>query len=520
MTMDPKLIITNVGFVLAFILTMGLGFFVLLRGPKKTPNRIFFFLSVAHGIWEISYVIGINLHDSALSHLAFMGNLATLFIPVAMSHLVLNITDKLQKQKKVLLAFYAVASALTLFFSFFPYLFLGLSEPKLYLPNFFVPGKYYFVGDIFFFTALAYGMYQLFSSYRHADYALKNRLRYFLIAVVYSYTIGLVPEFLLYNIPIDPFASSFMALYMIPLAYSIIENNLIDINVIAKRALWYSLGVTAVALLITLVNALNDLLIERLPLFPHWLVPIFSGAVAVATGVGVWKKIREVDILKYEFINVVTHKFRTPLTQIKWSSEMLNSTTNEKEREEALSIIQNANSRLVELTTALVSLNDNDDNSYQYSFENVELGKLVKETIANLAIKVREKNIQITADIPDGLPYISGEKEHLQFAIRTIIDNALTYSASGEKVTVSLRQDKNALLLSVTDQGIGISKENLDLIFSKFFRSNEAKHTDTEGMGIGLFVTKNIVNRHRGKVFAKSEGVGLGSTFFLRLPIK
>lgn len=520
LNMDPRLLITIIGFIITIIVVVGLGFFVLFRGPKKTPNIIFFFLAMVHGIWAISYILGISLHDSHASYLAFMGNVVTIFIPILTAHLVLNITSRLKAQKIAITIFYVLAFALNLFFLFNPHLFLNLSEPKLYLPNFFVPGKYYFLGDVFFFMALLYSMYILIGSYRHADYVLKNRLRYFLVAILYGFALGLVPEFLLYDIPVDPFISVLSGLFLIPMAYSIIQNELLDINVVAKRALWYSLSITSVALLITLVNAANSILISRIPNFPPWLVPIGSAVIAVVTGVGVWKKIREVDILKYEFINVVTHKFRTPLTEIKWATEALKATTNETKRTENFSIIESANNHLVELTNALVSLNETDNNAFMYSLVDQDFALITQEVLKNSKKKADKNNIQLNSVIPLGLPHISGDKDYLQFAVETIIDNAFIYTKEGGKVTVTLSEEPQFLLLKVEDNGIGIAKEDLVRVFSKFFRSGEATLADTEGMGIGLFAAKNIIKRHGGDVSAESAGPGQGSTFYLRVPIK
>jgi signal transduction histidine kinase len=100
-----------------------------------------------------------------------------------------------------------------------------------------------------------------------------------------------------------------------------------------------------------------------------------------------------------------------------------------------------------------------------------------------------------------------------------MVDNAIGYTPLGGIVKISLRRTGRNTVCSITDTGIGMSKEDLPLIFSKFYRGKEARSTDTEGLGIGLYIAREIVNRHKGKMWAESDGANKGSTFSFSLPV-
>lgn len=517
--MNTQLFITNIGHSISILVTLTLILLVLSRGYKKRINVIFFFYGFATLIWELSYVIGVNISDPHLSRFAFMWNISTLLIAILNVHFVLLITEKYEAQKKILQIIYALGTALMIFFIAVPDSFLLPSEPKLYFINFFVPGKYYFIGDIFFFGTFFYAIYHLFRSYIKGSFEIRNRFKYLILSIVIGYGVGSVPLLLLYGIEINPLIAALFGLYTIPMAYSIVEYRLMDINIVAKRAFWYALGVAGVAILITIISHANDAIVSAVPGFPGWIIPITSGVIAVSSAVFVWKKIREVDVLKDEFINIIMHKFRTPLTYIKWSVETIKaSPVNEDQRKE-LDNIAEENVALVGLTNTLVHLANIGTKENMYNLSEEHLPDLIDKKLAERKTRIELKRILVETDYADNLPTIPMDVRRIEFALETVIDNAITYTPDGGTISISVTKNEHDVVFSVKDSGIGISKEDLSRLFSKFFRGAGAK-TDTEGMGIGLFITKDIVTRHGGRIAAESEGLGKGSIFSITLPFK
>ncbi len=520
--MNIELIITNIAFGFTFLICMGLGILVYVRRPKENAsvNIIFFVNMIAFCIWQFSYVFGINLVDPLWSRFALMFNLATLFVVIMNIHLVLAITGRFEKQKRIIWFFYTIATVFVVFFAFNPDLFLLPSQPQLYLPNFFVVGPLYAAQDTFFVITLLYLLLQMIIAYHKANDQMRNRLKYLIGGLVYGYIVALIPEFLLYGIPVDPIATSLTGLYTIPFAYAILKYEVIDINIIARRALVYACGTAGITFFILFIGYANDAIATMIPGFPQWLLPLLSGVLGVTVGFFVWKKIQEVDYLKFQFVDVVTHKFRTPLTHIKWSAEVLRAETDPQERARAVSTIEDANVRLFEMTNSLVGLSRSDESEYQYIYKAENIVDMLNETLAAIESQVHTKKIYLNLHVSADLPNVFVDRKRVQFVMQMIIENAVIYSRQGSRVDITVEQRKAFIYLSVRDTGIGIDPADMDHLFSRFFRGSNATETHTEGLGIGLFVSRDIMKRHGGDLWAESAGVGKGSTFYMKMPVE
>jgi len=518
--MNIELLITNAGYGFCLLISASLGILVLLKGSKEGRiNVVFFLLTMMFCIWQLSYVIGIDLVNPVLSRLAFMFNMATIALIVLNAHVILHITGRLALQRRILKVLYVIAALLIAFYTIFPSEFMSLSVPQLYLPNFFSPGPLYWIGDLFFASVLVYMFAQLLIAYGHADHALRNRLKYFILANLYGYGVGVIPEFLLYGYKVDPILACLTGLYTIPMAYAIIRYDAIDLNLLAKRAMGYALGVGAVTAFILLIGYGNDSIVAVVPEFPRWLLPLLSAAAAVGVGYFVWRKIKEADVLKFQFVDVVTHKFSTPLTHIKWSLENLRTLPLAPEAAEAVGDMEGANSKLVELTNTLVGMSGSDDSQYLYTFQLEKPNLIVGETLAAVADRADDKKVSLVTNVPETLPAVSMDHKRVQFAFQMIIDNAITYSPEGDTVEIAGITKGSFLILSVRDHGIGITKDDLPHLFSKFFRGSNAVKAHTEGLGIGLYLSRDILKRHGGDMWAESDGPGTGSAFFIKLPL-
>jgi len=519
--MHWELLITNIGFTVSFVVCLGLGILAFVRRPATgaTANIVFFLSSLAFCTWQASYALGINLHDAELSRLAFMFNLATILVVILNTHLILTITDRVESQKHILTIFYTIGISLILYFALFPDTFLLSSTPQSYFPNFFVPGPLYVLQDCFFFGALLYFFIQMVISYHRADYRMRNRLKYFILALLYAYIVGLIPEFLLYGINIDPLPACLVGLYAIPMAYGILKYDVFDINFLAKRAFGYALSIATVTLFIFFIGYGNQALSLAVPSFPQWLLPLISALIAVVVGVIVWKKIKEVDELKYQFVDVVTHKFRTPLTHIKWSLENLRVATSPEDRADAMTNINDAHTRLFQLTDMLIGLSSSENSQFLYTYERESIRKVIDETADAISDRLREKRVTLEVKLPDDIPDVHIDHRRIQFAVQMVMENAVTYSQEGGTVIIAAEYNKEFITLSVHDFGIGITKEDMARIFAKFFRSDTAMLSHTEGLGIGLHISRDILRRHGGDLKAASEGPGKGSTFSLKIPV-
>jgi len=223
---------------------------------------------------------------------------------------------------------------------------------------------------------------------------------------------------------------------------------------------------------------------------------------------------------RYEFITIIAHKFRTPLTQVKWSIETLLKSALDPYQREGITNILSSNENLIKLTGTLIELTDpNDSTSSAYHLERLNLCDLAREAVAEAKTAFHEKNIFIGISCAGPGIWIKGDHARLRFVTDTLLENACLYSPPGRDVTVAVESRGRTAVLSVIDHGMGIEPRDLGRIFSKFFRAKNAQSADTEGVGVGLYLARSVVNRHGGKIRVFSEGAGRGSTFSVSLPM-
>jgi len=478
-------------------------------------------VSLTIATFEISHVLGVNTSDPHTARLIFMWNISNVLTTCFFCHWMYALLGMIKERRISLYSMYSLAALILVFLLSRPDYFMLDPVPKMYFHNYYMIGKYYFLTDLLFYFFIGKAFYHMIRVYISADKILKNRIRYVLLGALFSFVSGSMASFLIYGINVDPIYSMFIGFYAIPLAYSILKYDLMDIKVAAKRAFLYTVGIVALSFIIIAINSVNDFLAIAIPGFPLWIIPLLSGCVSVGIGAFVWRKIREVDTLKYEFITVVTHKFRTPLTYIKWSTDsLINASTSEGEKKHAIEKIQGATNRLVELTSTLVGLarTDNDEYLYHYSDENLE--NVIKDIMSTQMSHILGKNLTVEYAIDSSIPTIAVDEKRMRFALQILAENAVMYTPTNGRIYISLGCSNKEILFSIKDSGIGIPKNELPYIFSKFFRGINAKHVDTEGIGVGLYMAKHIIEKHGGELTVDSEGEGKGTRFTIRIKVR
>lgn len=518
--MNIELFIHNVGYIVIIIANLLVGLFVLIKNPRKLSNIMLFLASLCFALYAGAYCLGVNAVDHSLSRYYMLFTMINILTVCFSAHWSLAVTNKVKEHKKGVIVMYVVAAVLYIFFLTDTSRFLAPSVSRLYFPNYYNAGPYYWVFILYFAVVYFYFMFCLVKTYRNTDPIEKNRLRYFIASFIFGYIFGSIGFLPTFNITFfDPIFTILAGFYTVPLAYGIIKYDLMDIHIMAKRALIYAIAVSLVSIFITFISFSNNFVAAVNPNFPIWPIPVGASLLSVLIGVFVWEKIRETDSLKYEFINNVTHKFRTPLTHIKWLSEELRTENNQETRDRDVEQIEYASMRLFEMTNILIDVARDDNNDYLYRFVKGDLGQVVKDIVNNHLDQAKEKKIEVKLDMALNIPSVTIDVRRLSFAIQILFENAIIYTPKGGKVIISLARDDNQILFSIKDSGIGIPKEELPHLFSKFYRAQNARRTDTEGMGIGLFMSKTIIEKHGGEIKAESSGQGQGSKFTFTLPI-
>jgi len=228
----------------------------------------------------------------------------------------------------------------------------------------------------------------------------------------------------------------------------------------------------------------------------------------------IWKKLRENARLKYEFVTIIAHKFRTPLTYVKWSSDGLINDEHDPYKKQVLMDIKRGNEGLIKLTNTLLEITESDNKSKSsYVYGRLNLCDFVHEVAESYRDAFHQKNIFFSVACMEDQIFVKIDKARMEFVLQVLFENALAYTPTGKTVEVTVGHAGRKAIISVRDYGIGMDEKTRKRLFSKFFRAENAKRVDTEGFGVGLYLAKSVVRRHKGKLEAFSDGIDQGSTF-------
>ncbi|HEV7215379.1 MAG TPA: PAS domain S-box protein [Chloroflexota bacterium] len=229
---------------------------------------------------------------------------------------------------------------------------------------------------------------------------------------------------------------------------------------------------------------------------------------------------REVDRMKSEFVSLVSHEMRTPLTSIKgYAYLLLSGDTGElasEQRTFAQVIIDNAD-RLSAMIDAFLDLSRIESGRMELVRAPVDLAALIASVITSIRPQVEAKRQRLVTEIAGDLPPLSGDAGRLAQIMTNLVSNAQKYTPPGGTITVAARQEGESLHLSVADTGIGISPEERAQLFTRFYRASNRETQAVGGTGLGLAITKSLVELHGGSISVRSEP-GAGATFTVVLP--
>ncbi len=519
---QTHLLIHNLLSVMSIIAILGMIIFTYFNGPRKIENIAWCFTLFFLEIFFVSHLIGTNIADPILSRNIFMLNISMFFIGSFNIHAFYALAGKVREKRVMIIIFHSAAVFMTILLLMNLDGFLMPSIPKMYFINYYNPGVLNWFRIAFLYgICIPQSIYILYREYKERENILeKKAFGSLIITTIIAYSIAFIPNLLVYDIKVDPiWGMGSAVIFIFPFIYGSVKYGIFNVKIVAKQAFFYSIAVFLVGGFITLLNYLNQNIQNIFPNFPVWVTPLVSSLMAVTIGVIVWRKLRQGDLLKYEFITTVTHKFRTPLTHIKWASENLSKTNLQEDGREQLEYIESANNKLVELTALLMNVSETENKSYEYQMIQNDLSLGIDQVILSLTDQLNIKHIHIFKNIEPNL-YTKFDMTRIKFIIQTLVENAMHYTDENGQLSISATTDGKNITCRVKDNGIGIPKEEIPLLFTKFYRGQRARLADTEGMGIGLYISKEIIGRHSGKIWVESEGIGKGSTFVFTLPIK
>lgn len=252
--------------------------------------------------------------------------------------------------------------------------------------------------------------------------------------------------------------------------------------------------------------------------------PIFDDAGKVTSGIAIVRnttKDREVEEIKSDFISIVSHELRTPLTAIKgFLSMTLKQDFGELSAKQYhyLSRVYQSNQRMIDLVEDLMDATYIESGKINLTIAPVAMDAVIAEVVSELAAKGAANQVMINVHRRQRLPLVLADETRLHQIILNLVDNAIKYSMATTEVDINFKVQGDNLLTTIADHGVGINKNQLDRLFTKFGRIYNPLSVQAGGTGLGLYIVKNLVESHGGRIWATSTQ-GKGSKFHFTIPI-
>ena len=290
-------------------------------------------------------------------------------------------------------------------------------------------------------------------------------------------------------------------------------------SVQAQKTLWifpdYNLGISLVG------KSIEDLVTER-----AMSNLILIGILLLVLVVAVWfvyrsvKKELELAQAKADFVSNVSHELRTPLALISMFAETLelDRVKTEEKKREYYSIISHESNRLGRIVNSILNFSKMEAGKRKFNFAEEDLNEIVVKIYQNYSYHLYNKGFDFEYEPGIDIPKVLIDREAVSEAIVNLIDNAVKYSGETKFIKMVIASENGFVFIEVLDKGIGISQEDQEKVFDKFYRVSSGLVHTTKGTGIGLSLVKQIMDAHKGKIELKSK-LGEGSSFKLLFPI-
>ena len=228
----------------------------------------------------------------------------------------------------------------------------------------------------------------------------------------------------------------------------------------------------------------------------------------------------KLDNMRKEFVADVSHELKTPITSIMgYADTLLEGEYDTETQKEFLGVIATEARRMARLVTDLLELSRIDSNKKKVKKESFDLGKMVKECQSKLAIEIKKKNHQVENFVTADVPPVFADKDDIERVVLNILTNSIKYTPDGGLIKIYVGFVYNDAYIKIIDNGIGISEEDLNRIFERFYRVDKARSRENGGTGLGLSIAKEILDKNGGSIDMKSEA-GKGTEVVIKVPTK
>jgi len=340
------------------------------------------------------------------------------------------------------------------------------------------------------------------------------------------------------NYQVEQYGFFPLIIFIILLAYTVIKYNIFNIKLLAVKALVFALafliGSQFFFIKTTTNFILNSVTFVGVIIFGQFLIKSVKREVEQRERLEQLRlklektnldlenandKLKGLDKLKTEFVSLASHQLRSPLTAIKgYLSMILEGDYGEinPEAKEAVDKVMESSNNLMLVVEDLLNVSKIEAGGMKYVMEKFDFAEVAVKTSEELSINAEKKGLKLICGIPKDQKYfINGDKEKLRQILINLIDNSMKYTEKGQ-IEINMTSNNKKIITTIKDTGVGIEKGEEESLFDKFSRGEGGK-LNASGSGLGLYLVREIAKAHDGRVWAESEGVGKGSTFFVEL---
>lgn len=518
--------------LLSAVCTLTLGIFVLAKNRKDITNVVFFLFTLFVSVWlgSTAFVFMSCSNEKMAIFWDRLVYFGVIFIPPTCYHFSALFSGI--KRNKYLIGlgyvvsiFFFAISRTDWFVSQLIYYPWGCHTKAHLFHNLFVLSFAFFITLVF--INLAKGL-------KKSTGIQKIQIKYILVAfIILGFGVfGFLPA---YGINLYPFTYLAGLIAVVIITYAILRHHLMNVKVISTEifSILVSLVLLVNALLSESLNKfiLNFILFLAISFFSVMLIRSVLKEVKTREELAALteklqkanEELKKLDKAKSEFISIASHQLRTPLSVIKGFVSMIiegsYGAVGEKQKEILAKVGANAD-RLTNLIDDLLDLSRMEGGRMQYKWEFISLTDLVNSVVEELKSEAEKKKLEFkwNPSIAEIL-YVRADQEKLRQVLMNLVDNAVKYTPEGSVEVKLVKTREGQARLSIKDTGIGMDKEDLGLIFGKFVRGKKVPRLWTEGSGLGLYIARKILEEHKGRIWAESEGEGKGSTFFVEIPV-
>ncbi|MFX1273582.1 MAG: sensor histidine kinase [Promethearchaeota archaeon] len=238
-----------------------------------------------------------------------------------------------------------------------------------------------------------------------------------------------------------------------------------------------------------------------------------------------FEKLKRLEEIRKEFIDIAAHELKSPLTSVHGAAQLLKKIYKDKMKDdpnfmELIQIINNGCDRLQNLSLNLLDFSRMESNIENLNKENQDLVELIQNCVSSMKYLLEKKKQRLELTLPKNL-YIIIDKVKIERVIMNLLSNAIKFTPLEGEISIKLESNRTYTEFSITDTGIGIEIKNINKLFKKFSRiiCEKRMNIDREGTGLGLYLSKGIIDLHGGKIWVHSNGKDQGSTFYFTLPL-